>query len=793
MNYDDTYPAPVYGISTLSPRDRRYGTAEEQINFRSDPVSKLTRRPPAKWKAKLASIASDVISHEYLRNGAVVRVIVAASGVVKAFIDNVEKTVTGDISAYLGTSVENLVLKTVNDTTFILNKTKVIKMSTGTDTMIERVTHVNITSALNYGETVRLRVRSGDTGLFVEYVYSVPDLGSTPSYDAADKARATNAVAKGLADLINGDSFAYAKAKYAGSSIAIWSKTIPTDWVEVEVASGQGDKSVVAVNNTIEDIAGLPRYAVHGTHIRVQPNPDSTKGVYYLTARATREGATVVINPDDRLVEEVVWAESRSNTEPYHLLPETLPHVLEYNAVTGTFTVGTPSIGWADRKSGDNISCRVPVFVNKTIEHMGYFQKRLVFVSDNSVVMSRTDDIFNFWRQSAVSLLVTDPVSADASTTDIDKLNYITNHNKDLLIVTRNAQLKIQGDIPVTPETIAMPVVTEFDVSVSAEPTALGNSIMLPLSYGASSGLSKYEREKDREQDNASDISSHVVGLITGKIISLTASSNLEMVIARNSVNKNTLFVYEQFTYGAENRQQSWSKWVFPFDIVSAKFINNALSILYRSPTTPADLHAATLEFHTRTGELDKVFLDKSIQTYLPDGATIPLPAGYDTTGCLAVSVGENLKYISIPYVKVGDVLVLTKNLGVGARVILGVPISASYRPTRPFKRDEDGTVLTSDHIRLQKFTLHVVQTGCISMRTISKYYADDTQRFIARELGSDTSLLGTRALHTGDVSFAFLHDANLSVPEFFTDDYMGATISGISWSGQYNQRRRRL
>jgi hypothetical protein len=754
-------------------------------------VTKLTRRPPAKWKGKLATIAGAVASHEYLRNGAVVRVLATSTGTVKAFINNIEKSVTGNISSYIG-NIDDVVMKTINDTTFILNKKKVVRMTSDTDTLIEKVVHVNVTAALNYGETVTLKLRVG-SGASTTYSYSVPDLGSTPVYDAADKARATNKVAEQLAYAINIHVGGGYQAKHVGSSIGIWSSTDSTQWVEVTVESGQGDKSVIAINRVIEDIAGLPRYAVHGTHIKVQPNPESNKGVYYLTAKAVRPDGTIPVTPAHRFLEEVVWAESRASTEAYKLDETTLPHTLLYDAISDTFTLGVPSTGWAERKTGDNISSKVPVFVNKTIEHMGYFQRRLVFVSDNSVIMSRTDDIFNFWRQSAVSLIVTDPVSIDASTTDIDKLNYITTHNRDLLIITRNAQLKIPGDSPVTPETVAMPVVTEFDVSVSAEPVPLGNSMMIPLSYGASSGLTKYEREKDREQDNASDIASHAVGLINGHITALTSSSNLEMVIARNSTNLNTLYVYEQFTYGSDNKQQSWSKWVFPYEIVSAKFINNVLSLLYRDPIVPADLHVATVEFHTRTGELDKIYLDSSIQVAVPDGVTVPVPAGYNTSDCVVVSVGQNFKYVKLPYTKIGDTLVLAKNIGIGGQVIVGLPMTSVYRPTRPFKRDENGIVVTSDPIKINKFTLHAVNTGSVSIRTVSKFYPDSPQRFIARELGTETSLLAARALHTGDIKFGFQHDASTALAEFFTEDYLGVTISGISWSGQYNQRKRRL
>lgn len=799
MTYESTYPAPVYGVSTLSPRDRKYGMAEVQVNFRSDPVSKLTRRPPVKWKKKLATIAEDVVSHEYTRNGANVRVLVTNTGNVKAYINDIEKPVVGDISSYLG-NVTDVVMKTINDTTIILNKSKTVRMSSGTDTMIERVAHINVTSALNYGEKLRIKTQVGVSPP-IYYEYAIPDLGATPNYDDADKARATSAVAKALADQINADLFGFATAKHKGSTIALWYKLDPFIWLEVEVESGQGDKSVIAVNQTIEDVAGLPRYAVHGTHIKVQPNPETTKGIYYLTARATRLGATIPLDMNLRELEEVVWAESRSNVEPYHLDETTMPRALVYNALTDSFTVGYPTGGWADRKTGDNNSCKVPVFVNKTIEHLGYFQKRLVFVSDNSVIMSKTDDIFNFWRQSAVSLLVTDPVSIDASTTDIDKLNFITNHNKDLLIVTRNAQLKIAGDVPVTPETIAMPVVTEFDISVTAEPTSLGNSMMLPLSYGASSGLTRYERERDREQDNANDITSHAVGYILGDIKKMTSSSNLEMVLVQNGTELDTLYVYEQFTYSDENLQNSWSKWVFPFTIVSFKFVNNVLSILYREPSAPSDLHVATMQFHTQTGEQDKIYLDKSISLYLPDGVTAPVPDGFNHTDCIAVSVGQNLKYLKIPFTVSDGILTLSRNLGLGARVIVGKETTAIYRPTRPFKRDKEGIVVTSDKLRLTRFTLHLNNTGSVSMRVVSKHYDPDVQQFIEeevqrfypRELGAETSILGQRSIYTGDANFAFPYDADIATAEFYTNDYLGLTISGISWLGQFFQRRRRM
>jgi hypothetical protein len=53
MRIEGTYKTPIHGISTLAPRNRADGQAELQVNLRSDPVQKLTRRPSLVYKEYL--------------------------------------------------------------------------------------------------------------------------------------------------------------------------------------------------------------------------------------------------------------------------------------------------------------------------------------------------------------------------------------------------------------------------------------------------------------------------------------------------------------------------------------------------------------------------------------------------------------------------------------------------------------------------------------------------------------------------------------------------------------------
>lgn len=794
MEVSGQFPAPVLGVSTLAERTRANGQMSEQINMSSDPVQKLTRRPPARWGGRLTALTTgSVKSHVYVRDEKEFRLLLASDGTVKAFIDNVSKTVTGNLSAYVD-QLDKTVLCTVNDTTFVVNQEKVVRMLPDLDT-IQRVTHVNVTAALNYGETVRLDLHPvGGTAFAVSY--TIPDIGATSNnLDAADKARATAKVAEELAlSILIAGAGNNIGVSSQGSTIAIWDTSSVNNWVDVRIATGQGDRSTVVINQQVENIAGLPLYAVVGTRIKVRPNPTSDKGTYYLTANRVSPTTELVSTLEYRYLEEVVWTESRSEIEPFKLDATTMPHVISYNAITDSFYVGVPEIGWAERKTGDNVSCKKPAFVDSTITTASYMQKRLVFLSGNDVSMTRTDDIFNWWKSSAVQLLVTDPISIASSATGIDKLKFVVPHNKDLLIVASNAQFKIPGDTPVTPETVSMPLVATYNCSVDAEPKALGSSVFLPVSYGESCGIFEYTREQNKEQDNATSVSNHVVGYMQGHVEKITTSANLDIIALRASGSeRNTLFIFEQFMYSREELQQSWSKWVFPFEIVDFDFVKDSLNVLYLHSGA---LHTATVNLYSRISEPTNVFLDRKIELTSSDGITFTLPANYDTTSVIAVVEEGKFKLNQLDYTIVGNTLTLERNIAVDVspvKISLGVPYTSMFAPTRPFIRDQNGRVITDDRLSITRFILHLVNTGSVTMVTKSQWYDDVEQRFVSRTVGGLNAQLGRRDVYTGDQKFSFGHEAGQATVEFYTNDHLGLTVAGMSWVGQHNQTRRRM
>lgn len=837
MRIEQSYPSPIHGISTLAPRTRPQGYASKQSNFRSDPVNKLTRRPSSLYRQLITTVTDplQVQYHSYERGGQEFSFIVdKATGIVHCAIDDVVVN-TINLGAYNGT---DLGLFSIEHDTYILNRDKVVTTLADNDSAtVQKVSHINVTSALNYGETVQINLTQSN-GTRNTVSYTVPELGVTdPDYDAADKARATKQVALELAARINsggvhvnklvnptyipvplicdepylytlqGDGH-YARTTnpdynptsiicipylttYAGiagitavalgSSVAIY-EDARTNWVQVEVESGQGDRTTVAVNQIIESTDGLPLYAVVGTRITIRPDPTSEKGIYYLQAERISD------DPTGEVLEEVVWSEDRHPTQPHSLDDTTLPHKIEYNGTNFVFSV----IDFKSRQTGDEDSTPFPEFVGSTLQTMGYFQKRLVVVAENAVYMTETEDLRNWFRQSAVQLLVTDPIGVTTSDLGADIIIHLVPHNKDLLVITSNSQFKINGSEALTPQTVSMPLTTKYECQESVAPVTIGNSVYFPIDYGDSTGVQEYTGEKDTSQDFAAPITSHIIGYLQGKATLFAASPNLEMIAMKTSNNQdNVLFIYEQYTDGQGKRsQQSWSEWEFADNevILDIKFRRNELVVLTAKGT---DLVVKAIPMYTRvtSSPLD-VFLDDML--ILPTtGTTVTVPSGYSTTGCVAVRGEGTLNELwKVNFTRAGDILTFSEDIGAGS-VYVGRIFTSEFEPTRPFVYDEDGTTITTDKVRVSRWILSLVETHELSMTKTSDFSDDVTTKFESRFVGQYA--LGTIEAFTGDQQFSFAEEASHATALFFTDNYLGCTISDVSWEGQYFKTKQRM
>lgn len=786
MRVSGEYPDPVHGVSTMPSSTVLYGYAKIQENFRSDPIEKLKRRPSLMHEGVLSETGDGTETrHIYTRNNVEHEILVRKDGSVVGMIDGVIQTPIGDCTPYITTGEDSDIdMVTINDTTFVLNRNKTVEMNPKTDQSegnYSKISHVNVLTALNYGEVITMTIKRA--GAVVQTVtYTIPTIGADLSnYDAADAARATAKVAESLYNAVTNTSI---EKWYKSSSLALKSKNTD-EWLTVEIESGQGTASILPVNNVVSKTDGLPLYAMVGTVVEINPDPNTEKGAYFLIARriATDE-------PDTEQMEEVVWAETRDPEQEYALNADTMPYTIVFDDA-GNVNIGHPSLGWTDRETGNDSSVKVPTFVGKTIKRLGYMQSRMLVLTGSNCISTRIDDIFDFWKASSIKLLTTDPVAVSSNAVDIDTLEHLLPHNKDMLITGANAQFKISGSTRFSPDTAAMSLTTSLEVDTLSKPVAMGNSVFFPTKQGSNAGIIEYTGQKDTSQDVGKSITDHIPGLLVGRITKLVANTTNEMLLVQTDGSpENVVFVYEQYTNTkGEKKQKSWSTWIFPegLDIMDINLEFNKLSVI-----SLADgklwKHAIYLESKLASESNTTIYLDNKLEI-ATDGLEVILPSTYIWTEDVIVVRGLDcvlpLFQVEYEYDAINHKLILDEDIGVGVAHV-GLITQSRYKPYRPYRRNKEGKVQTEEKIRIANIFVEVSDSYGLEMIIDSKYYDENKMEFSSDFVG--TALVGVKSPHTGVYNYPFMKDADLADVIIQTDGYLSLTITNLRWRGQYTR-----
>ena len=786
MRIESGYPAPTLGVSTLAEVNRERGLASEQVNFQADPVRKLRRRPSSEWVARLAGSTEvdtdNVVHHMYIRDDQKFELLLdKTSGDLLTFVDGVYKTTLSVTSSYLS---ENMIMRTIGHETFVINRDKEVSMGTLTDYSegtAKAVSYLNLITAPDYEDVLGFTIMWPSDGGVGTYVQNI----EIQIVDEADTnggvERAVASITSYLESTLDLEHLGlYLKAE--GSAVAFYTTNVGSDGSFAVTLTEREDydtDSFVLFNTEIDEATNLPESAIPNSVIKVVVSETSASSTYYIKAYNEDGGSSM---------EEVTWVETRAPDEPYNLNNATLPHRCIYS--DGTFTLVDDE--WKDRERGDDVTNPAPDFVGRRIANVGYCQGRLVLLAEDFVLMSETNDVTNFWLQSAVTDYDTDPISITSSETDTDNFAEITTHDRDVLIFTSNSQFKIDNSTALSPSNASIAKTTSYDCVTDVRPGTLGNAIVFPVKNGAYVGLHRYFIDSTTDNDFGSSLTSHVETLMKGTIEVLATSSNNEIVVIKTSDEGNVLFVYEQYSRAdSEILQRAWSKWELPesYNVLNILIKNG---IMYFAYVENNEVHTASVNLFSSSGTVsDYVHLDNQV-TLSTDGTTVELDSNYVTTDMVVVGgEGTSREKHILDYTLDGTTLTLHNDIGAG-EVYIGRVFTSKYVPTRPFIY-EDGIVSLVDRLSIVKFALEVINSHELHMDIVSDYYDTVTQTFNSRIVGGLNNKLGSIPSYTGRVVFPFGQVAEYAIPEFYVNNHLSCTIAKIEWTGKYNKASRRV
>lgn len=355
----------------------------------------------------------------------------------------------------------------------------------------------------------------------------------------------------------------------------------------LRVSDGLADQGLGVIYKEVDNITDLPKSCFNDFRVKIIGDTDLEQDDYYVRFKSKDNEAF----GEGSWVEEPGWFQDGTDkgvvTGIDTLIDkDTMPVQLFPDQTTGKITSFTLKVvDWGSRTAGDDNTNPFPSFVDGKINDIFFFKNRLGFLTNDSVVFSEADEYFNFFRTTTQSLLDSAPIDVGISHTKISLLKYAQAFQEKLMLFSAKTQFVLRGADLLTPKTVTISPVTEYDVSESIRPLALSSHIYFNFKRNSFEGLLEYTVDNNTETYGAAEITEQVNKYIPSNIVRMEGSSSENMIIIQSDSDYKKLFVYKYFWQGREKIQSSWMSFTFAREVRAFKFIESTLHII----TTDSD------------------------------------------------------------------------------------------------------------------------------------------------------------------------------------------------------------
>jgi len=751
-------PNLVQGVSQQPDNLRHAGQAESQTNALSSVVDGLTKRPNTDHVSTLSSgLNKDANVHVFDRDSSNRHLFIFAnSGSGPDYVDVIAKTTSGtdvpvtisadaqdylDYHAYTGQVAPkwHYSVLSVADYTFIANNQKPIAMDSPTSTALPNEAIVFIKQG-NDAATYNVTVNG------VKSTYAVTTYSPAHSSEGIASALATDIAA------LTGVSSATAN----GSAI----KVVLSSDLSVTVSDSLSNTGLGLVYKEVNYITDLPASCFNGHRVKVRGDLELSQDDYYVK----------FVTKDSASFGEGAWEEDIGYGVTTTLDEETMPVIMVPTAWSGT--VGSSSItaykiecagetadtnSWVNRLAGDVDSNPNPSFVGQKINDMFFYKNRLGFLTDTSVIFSEADQYFNFFRTTVLTLLDSAPIDVGVAHTKVTKLKHAVAFQEKLVLFSEQTQFILQGNDLLTPKTVNIAPVTEYEKKAFGRPLALSNFIYFTYPRSDYTGAYEYYVDQSSETYDATDLTAQVPAYIPSGVYNLIGSSSEDVIVGHDGTD---LYVYKFFWQGKDKIQSSWSKFTLANTIRGIAMLESELYVLTHDGT---DLCLESMNFaprQTDAGKSYKILLDRRVsglglgRSYSSTSKlTTVTSMPYDPVNCVAYT-GEGARY-EITRTSATSFTV-NGDISTGAFYV-GLEYDMEYEfSTQTLKQPtERGGRASSNFTKqiLRNGAVEYSDTGHFTIEVTPQYRDTYSYAFNPSVLGAD-SVIGSLVLDNGSFRF---------------------------------------
>ena len=809
-------PTLLRGISQSSDSAKQADHADIQDNADSNPVIGLIKRSGLQYITNLSNTTIGNVHIQTInRDTNEQYVAIFSNGNVRVFeLDGTEKTVNKpDGTTYLNTSNPRSVIKTVTiaDFTFVVNTS----ITTAMDTTLSAG---NITQAIVFVNNV-----SDDT------TYSVTVDGVTVTDDtSSDSELSTEQVATDLKNGLNSGLTGFTIAQN-GSVLHI--KKNDGSNFSIDGKDTQGNTQLTIVKDSIQRFTDLPTVSPNGYVVEVKGDEATNFDNYYVK----------FVTNNGNALEEGQWEETVDKGIKFKFNYDTMPHVLirqadgnfRFARVDGdSYTVSGQSYDlpkWGERTVGDEDSAPNPSFIDSKINNVFFFRNRLGFLADDNVILSRVSEFFNFFPETVLSVIDSDPIDVAASHTKVAILKNAVTMGEQLILFSDQTQFVLSSSADnMTPKTANVLVATEFESSDAAQPVGSGSSIYFLTKKGTFAGIREYITQSDVTVKDATNTTIHVPRLIPSEIFKLAVSNNQDVLILLGTDNPNKLYI-NRWLYGS-NGQKVLNSW-FTFTINSNRTIRNVDFIGTDLFCVIEEANGTTLEkipFENNFKEANADF-----EFYLDHKVT-------EATSGVSVAYNSTTKKstFTVPYRLRASMVIVGRYLGSGetstfvdlfgntntlksgavinttnttdgststitadgdyrnAKFIIGEPYEFHYRFSDQRITEASGqssAEILSGRLQLRYFYLKFEDTGFFKVEVTPQNRDTSTHKFTGRLLGSASSAIGQINLETGTFRVPIMSRTDRVDIDIKNNTFLPTQLSSAEYEAMYHIRSRRM
>ena len=809
-------PTLLRGISQSSDALKQADHADIQDNADSNPVLGLTKRSGSQF---LASVGSSTLGNVHIqtinRDASEQYVAIFSNGNVKVFeLDGTEKTVNKpDGTNYLNTSNPRSIMKTVTiaDFTFVVNTSITPAMDSAVSNSAS-----NITQAIVFINQATAKT-----------TYSVTVDGVTVTDDTTgNDPLSTDTVATDLTAGLNSGLTGFTIARN-GPVIHI-KKNDGSDF-SIDGSDSQGNTKMTVIKNTVQQFTDLPNVSPNGYVVEIVGDEGTDFDNYYVKFTTNNGNA----------FEEGQWSETVEAGIPFKFNYDTMPHVLirqadgdfRFARVDGdTYTISGTDYTlpkWGERVVGDLVSSPNPSFIGQKINNVFFFRNRLGFLAADNVILSTVSEFFNFFPETVISVLDTEPIDVAASHTKVAILKHAVTMGEKLILFSEQTQFVLSSSADnLTPSTANVLVQTEFESNAAAQPVGSGSSIYFLTKKGTFAGIREYIITGSQQIQDAANTTIHVPRLIPSGIFKMAVSNNQDILVLLGTENPNKLYV-NRWLYG-EGFSKALNAW-FTYTLNSNRSILNIDFIGTDLILVIEEANGVTLEkipFETNFREPNAEFeyhLDHKVTE-----ATSGVSVAYNSaTGISTFTVPYRLRAsmnIVGRYLASNETSTFvdaqgnTKTLVSGqaltttnavdgststitatgdyrnSKFIIGEPYEMHYRFSQQRLTQGGGgsTELISGRLQIHHFYIKYEDSGFFQVEVTPENRDTSLHKFTGRLLGAASASIGQINLDTGTFKVPIMSKSDRVDIDVKNNTFLPTLLASAEYEGVFHMRSRR-